>query len=135
MSDDLHAGIDGVRAQGGAGRIRLQLGGKPKVRPGPAERRLDRFPGGMCARPRPADIDPLALETFDLADLGGPSGHDGNQLWIERYDGPQAGVGRTLPNPSTLVGSVLHIGLHESEVELARPEPVHVVHRAAGRLG
>ena len=36
---------------------------------------------------------------------------------------------------STLIGSVLHIGLHDSEVEFARPERVYVVHRAARRLG
>ena len=135
MPDKLHAGVDLVRAEGGAGRIGLQLGGELQVGPGPAERGLDRFPGGLCARTGTADVDPLPLEIFDVANLGIPAGQDGHQLGIEGQDGPQVGIGRALPVPSSFVGGVLHVGLHEREVELARPQPVHVEDRADRRLG
>lgn len=86
------------------------------IGPHPAERRLDRFPGCVCARARPADVDPLTLEIFDVADPRVRAGQ-------ERQDRLQAGVGRTLPVSSTLEGSVLHIGLDESEIEGARSSP------------
>ncbi len=134
MADAVEEAVDLAVAQRRPVLVGLELRGEREVRQLPAHRAEQLLHRGAGARARVADVEALALEVVEALDVGFLAREHREGLRVQRHHRAQLLERPVLELALALGRVVLHIGLRDAHVELARLDGVDVEHRAAGRL-
>src|SRR5690606_4717113 len=135
VADEVDEAVDLAVAERGAVLVGLELGGEREVGKLPAHRADQLLERGARAGARVAHVEALALEVGEGLDVRFLARDHGDGLGVQREHRAQLlerAVLLELALP--LHGVVVHVGLRDAHVELARPDRVYVEDRPAGRL-
>ena len=135
VADAVEEAVDLVVAERGAVLVGLEFGGEREVAGLPAHRAEQLFHRGARAGARVADVEALALQVGEGLDAGFLAHQHRERLRMEREHRAQLAEGAlVLERAGALHRVVLPVGLRHAHVELAGPDGVDVVDRAARAL-